>query len=449
MRIALVGLPLAADEGGYLHAAAQWRPGTSTYGDHFVDRPPLLMALFALADACGGTVALRVIGMLATLASILLASRIGGTPAAVTAAVMLTMASFEPFAINGELLAVPFVLASAWALLRALDATRRTGVWAAASGCAAACAFLVKQNVVDGFVLVVVLLGVVAWRGTQPERRATGRLLAAGIAGALLTVLAVLALAALAGTSPADLWDAVVVFRLDAAHSMANLPDAGADRRRVALAWTALLSAVPLVVAACLVRRPADPRQRALRITALALLTWEIVAIVAGGGYWSHYLIGLTPGVVLLVASTRPVRLLRAALAVALVAAVVQLVVVDHAPGRADDDAAVVTHLRAHARAGDTLVVAFGHPNVLRDSGLTSPYEHLWVLPTRVRDPLLSELTAVLTSPEAPDWLVVHGTSLAGLGLTHASAQRIVDRDYTLVATTGGWRILHRRDLSG
>ena len=48
------GRRLSPDEGGLLLLAGQWSPGSSLYGDYFVDRPPGLIALAALADAAGG-----------------------------------------------------------------------------------------------------------------------------------------------------------------------------------------------------------------------------------------------------------------------------------------------------------------------------------------------------------------------------------------------------------
>lgn len=42
-------------------------------------------------------------------------------------------------------------------------------------------------------------------------------------------------------------------------------------------------------------------------------------------------------------------------------------------------------------------------------AGLSSPYEYLWSLPVRTRDPDLSQLAAVLDGEDAPTWLVVWG----------------------------------------
>ena len=60
-----VGRSLSPDEAGYLIVGGQWTDGSSLYGDYWVDRPPALIAIFEAADALGGAVPLRLIGALA------------------------------------------------------------------------------------------------------------------------------------------------------------------------------------------------------------------------------------------------------------------------------------------------------------------------------------------------------------------------------------------------
>ena len=67
--------PLSPDEGGFLMVAAQWATGTSLYGDYWVDRPPLLIMLFQLADQAGADrSALRLLGDVSVGSSVLLAA---------------------------------------------------------------------------------------------------------------------------------------------------------------------------------------------------------------------------------------------------------------------------------------------------------------------------------------------------------------------------------------
>ena len=59
-------------------------------------------------------------------------------------------------------------------------------------------------------------------------------------------------------------------------------------------------------------------------------------------------------------------------------------------------EAEVVRFLERHASGGTgTGTVAFGDPTLLEATGLSSPYENLWSLPVRVRDPHLSAFTSV------------------------------------------------------
>src|SRR3712207_8637438 len=51
VRATYVPRPLRNDEGGYLLIARQWHTGgVVPYGDYFVDRPPLLLLLFWIAE---------------------------------------------------------------------------------------------------------------------------------------------------------------------------------------------------------------------------------------------------------------------------------------------------------------------------------------------------------------------------------------------------------------
>ena len=70
LRVGYLTGPLAADEAGYLLVAESWRRGgPNLYGHYFVDRPPLLMALYRVAALTGWAPTVRV---LATGFSVLL-----------------------------------------------------------------------------------------------------------------------------------------------------------------------------------------------------------------------------------------------------------------------------------------------------------------------------------------------------------------------------------------
>jgi hypothetical protein len=442
------GRDLSPDEGGLLILAGQWSPGSSLYGDYFVDRPPMLVALFSLADQLGGSAwALRSLGILAVVATVLLAGAVGRAAApgrlapvlpAATAAILATTPLFGGTVVNGELLGLPFLVGGSAAAILAMRAarTRSALLWGLVAGAAGASGALVKQSLVDVFVLVAVLALV--------QRRARPLL---GVAcGALSVVAATTWAAYLRGTHPGDLWDAVVVFRQQAAAVIASSATGSTGARLGGLLVALVLSGAPLV-AAVLARALARPTTEApdLRWPAAAVLAGELAVVLGGGSYWLHYLMGLVPGLVLLAAAAgqRPLTR-RTPLVIAYGAAAastaIALVWVGVRPIDRPEEP-VIAYLDAHARPGDTAVVAFGGANILEATGLHSPYPDLWSLPVRVHDPDLKRLTALLAGPDRPTWLVVAGTSLGTWGVDATSADTYLHHDYTPVTTAGDFTI--------
>jgi len=466
-RLPGVARPMSNDEGGFLLVAAQWAPGSSLYGNYWVDRPPLLIGLFQLADLLGGgPVALRLLGAAWVGASVVLAAvlarvagRIGDARtrrlspawAAAAAAVFLVSPLFGAGEIDGELLAVPFVLAGVTAVLQAyLPGTRRPLAWWALAGALGVAAAAVKQNMLEVFVAAAVVLATQLRR--NPAR--AGRAILAFVGGVALATSAVLGWSAFHGTSPSELWDAIVTFRLEASSVIAHsAPDTATDRAAgVAGAFlgSGALALVVLAYVPSLRRADSAPRWPLVRVTAAAVLLWEAFAAAAGGSYWLHYLVGAVPGLVLATAAAPASRVRRLALAVALtyagVVAVASLVTTALAPiGTPSKDVAVELYLSAHERPGDTGVVAFGDPVLLQAAGLSSPYPELWSLPVRVRDSRLTELTQVLSGPNRPTWVVVDGDSLATWGVDPALAQPVLDRDYRQVHVFSDWHVFHVR----
>jgi hypothetical protein len=436
------GRALSPDEGGLLILGGQWSAGSSLYGDYFVDRPPLLIAIFSLADALGGSAwVVRGFGVLAVVATVLLAGLVGRLAAdapllpAATAAALVSTPLFGGTVVNGELLGLPFLLGGSAAVLaaaRSEDWLR----WALLAGALGACGALVKQSLLDVFVLAVVLLVL---------RRRIGALLAVG-AGAATTIAVAVGMAATRGTGPGELWQGVVVFRHEAGTVITQSATSATTARLGLLGLALLGTGVPLLVIALvrLLRAPVD-----LRGPALAVLAWELMVVVAGGSYWLHYLMGLVPGLVLLTAaavqrSPRPDRLLRASYAVLATSTVLTLVWVLVQPIDRPE-APAIAWLDRHAHRGDTAVVAFGAANILRDTGLRSPYPDLWSLPVRVHDPELADLGALLAGPDRPTWLVVAGESLATWGVDATAADRVLREHYTEATTAAGWTIWSER----
>ena len=432
------GRALSPDEGGLLILGGQWSAGSSLYGDYFVDRPPLLIAIFSLADAVGGSAwVVRGLGVVAVVATVLLAG-LGGrlaedapAPPAATAAALVCSPLFGATVVNGELLGLPFLVGGSAAVLAAArfeDWLR----WALLAGALGACGALVKQSLLDVCVLATVLLVL---------RRRPGALLAVA-AGAVATIAVAVALAATRGTGPGALWQGIVVFRQDAGAVITESATSATVLRLGTLALALLATGVPLLVLA-LTRRLRAPVD--LRWPALAVLAWELVVVLAGGSYWLHYLMGLVPGLVLLTSAAgqhtpRSDRVLRASYAVLATSTVIALLWVLAQPIQRQEQPAIAW-LERHARPGDTAVVAFGAANVLRETGLRSPYPDLWSLPVRVHDPELADLGALLAGPDRPTWLVVAGPSLATWGVDASAADRLLHEHYAEATTAGGWTI--------
>jgi hypothetical protein len=182
-----------------------------------------------------------------------------------------------------------------------------------------------------------------------------------------------------------------------------------------------------------------------VRVAAYAVLAVEALVAFLGGSYWLHYLLGLTPGVVLLAAAfaQRPAPVTRSIAAAFTIAGVSTLAAVGWVAGhpieRTEQPAA--DWLAAHARPGDTGVVVLGAANVLHDADLSSPYPYLWSLPARVRDRDLGTLEGVLAGPDRPTWVLVAPASVRLWGLDFSGAQQDLDAAYRPVADVGKFTI--------
>uniref|UniRef100_UPI00286DA292 hypothetical protein n=1 Tax=Nocardioides sp. TaxID=35761 RepID=UPI00286DA292 len=419
--------------------------------------------------------ALRLLGAGLVALSVVLAGRIGAlavprghasiwTPilTAGTAALFLVNPLFGAMEINGELIAVTLVLLSTERVLHARAATTpRSATWILfTAGAAAAAAVLVKQNEVDALVLTAVLaIGTARHRGVA----FAGREVAAVVAGAVVCVSLVLAHALTLGTTLPGLWEAVVTFRIDASAVINSSASPATSARLVNVLASLAISGAPAIVVlfALRLRRRAAPGGMDLRPPALALLGWESVSVVAGGSYWLHYLLVLLPGLVLAVAavcastskavdvppvrSPRPVPAsLLAVLGYATVASLVAIGVLGARPSTFGGGDLVASWLSAHTRRGDTAVIAYGHPNILQASGLSSPYPELWSLPVKVRDPHLAELTSLLASSSRPDWVVTTGAGLDAWGIDASTASAALSAHYGDVAVVDGSHVFHQ-----
>lgn len=455
VRLPTLGSPVGSDEGGLLLVGESWaRGGDSLYGPYWVDRPPLLVMVHELAAHTGGAVSLRLVGALAAVATVVaawavgraVAGAVGARWSAVTATAVVSAPGIGWPHVSSELLAVPCVIGAVGLVLHAVDdhAGHRVRL-AALAGALAACAPLLKQNLVDGVLAIAVILLTSVLRGHSSGRRALGLSLAA-LAGAALTAAVVVAWSAFRETYPDELWHALVPFRAEATTVISeHATDATADRLRV----LTLICVVggPLGIALLAVRsalRTWSPSA----LTAVVLLAWATVSMIAGGSYWLHYLVQLAPGLSLAVAAAIATDLLgrRAAravsgyaLVVALVGAVVFSVVTARTPHT--DREAVGRWLDRATLPGDTAVVTWGQPSILYEADVRSPYEQLWSLPVRVRDPQLTRFVRVLEGAGAPDWVVTRGRSTDSWGIEASAADDALAARYDVVANLRGYRV--------
>ncbi|MCW2771384.1 MAG: hypothetical protein JWR27_2817 [Aeromicrobium sp.] len=444
VRLAFLGLPSGRDEAGFLIVGDAWGHGPALYGDYWVDRPPLLVAIM---DFAGSVTALRLLGLLASVLMVLgvcRAAYVARGPgaarwAAGTAALMATAPWFGIVRTNGEMLASPFV---AWGFALTLQALLRPGPrsrWLAlAAGVLAACAGLIKQTIADGLVLAVVLGIAIVWQ-QRSRRREVGGVLAAGAVGFVVTLAVALVAAATRGTSAPELFDALVTFRAEAGEVIRRSASGATAHRLWVLAatWAGSGLAVITVLAGWHAVRRREP----VMIATFGVLVLVTGTAILGGSYWGHYLLQLVPAAALatgLLADrvAPPVRAVLATLVVAATLGNLAWNVV--APPHEGRTAEVVgTWLRHTGHPGDTAVIAYGQPNVLGNAGMSSPYPYLWSLPVRTLDPDLAELAAVLDGPDRPTW-VVDWSGIRSWGIDPVRLTGALGRHYRHVAEICG-----------
>lgn len=457
VRLPFLAHPPSPDEAGYLIVGRQWLPGgTSLYGSYWVDRPPLLITIFGVAADLGGVVPLRLFGCLATVLVVVgsasVVRRIAGSQAAGwTAAIAAALCSsplLGGLAVNGELLAAPFVVAGMTAVMRATYEQRedRAALAAFAAGAATVAALLVKQNMADVGVFATVTV-LVAWRRgalSTPRLRRAGT---AYVVGAIVTLSAVAGWTLLHGTSLVGVFDAMYPFRIDAGRVLADSGHRHATARLwlLLLSWVVSGSAVIMTLSAWAL---VSHRLHGAAVWGLvATLGFDIVSIGLGGNYWHHYLVQLVvPTAIvsgLLVASRQPA--IKPVLAWVLLVAVASWGGVLARP--VPDVAASVGQAVGRAsHKGDTIITVSGHADVTGASGLRSPYPYLWSLPARTLDPRLTILDGVLTGPRATTWFVAW-SDIASPGSVARRTEQLLRAGYHPVADLDGRTVYLRNGV--
>jgi hypothetical protein len=464
VRATFVPQPLRNDEGGYLLVARQWHSGGEfLYGDYFVDRPPLLLLLFRVAALTEWDQAVRLLAVPFVLlfvlagwrAGSLLAGPVGGRWAALVAAGLLCSPALGADQADGELFGATLVLVSIALGLSAwnADSAGRRMWLSAAAGAIGAAAPLVKQNLLECLLFLVVLLAVASRHPDASLRRRVGAVAAPALGGALVVGALFLLWLTTTGSPPGDAFYELVGFRGAAFDVIwSSRPDATISRATLVVALGLVTGLLPAVVI-WLVRarrRPRSPESTAVT----ALLAFGLVAIAAGGSFWPPYLLQLAPAVVLgaallAPASTTDGRWMRISIRMLVATALVStVVVVAGYPAVPSDRSSrrIGEWLADSKQPGDTAAVLYGLPSVLEVADMPSPYPYLWSAPMRTEDPDQTRLRATLAGPTAPTW-VVQVSPVNSWGIDGESRLRdLIDQRYRVAASICGHRVWLRQD---
>jgi 4-amino-4-deoxy-L-arabinose transferase-like glycosyltransferase len=384
--------PVRADEAGFVLAARAWDPmPDSVYGAYFVDRPPLLLAIFKASDAIGGPLFIRLVGAVACAALVVAAAWVARVVAdehaarwtAVAMAALSTNVLIDAVAVKGELLAVPVLMTSlGLSLVAVRDRSWREALLA---GLLAGLALGFKQNLVGGLVFAAVLF-VASWRTGRLTRPELARLAGAAAAGAAIPVATTVGWALATGVHLHTLWYAVYGFRFDASQVLSDATDTAPTVRAGLLVLVAIGAGMLLIIGGFVVHIRAEwADDPAVTAAVAALLAADVVGLALGGSFWRDYLFPLLPATAVCLAGW----------------------VVYNASGQQEyDEHDTGVALREVADPSDTLVVYGGRPDVQLESGLASPYAYLWSLPMRTLDRDLAELDALVSGDDPPTWIV-------------------------------------------
>lgn len=442
---------LGRDEAGGLMIADAWHgSGPFAYGGYFLDRPPLLLALYRLAgDATGMRILGAVAAALLVALTALLAHRVAGrgaTPwAALISAVLVSSVELHAVFTPAELLAAVPSCASVLLLVMALQDKRRRLWLFAASGALAGIALLVKQSFGDALVAGAVALVAGALLG---ESRGDAVRRAAAYAGGVVALFIALVLWALVtDTTAHDLWYAMFGFRLDAAWT---LTEPGLRTRLSELRPPAVDSGL---VIAGLCAAVGIWRLRAPVVVRLTLAAWLVAAgagIVLGGSYWRHYLIALIAGVAVGAAALFERHRWVGAVVACVLAVLTAVNVLDplraYAPDEFQRNAVSIGHyIRARAMPDHTAYALYAKVNAVYYTGLPSAFPYNWSLMMRSVPGAEERLRRLLASAERPTWIVrAQGTRAFGLDRNGRTGS-LLARHYRQVATVCGTPVLLAR----
>jgi hypothetical protein len=443
---------LGRDEGGDALVALQWHGGGPfAYGSLFLDRPPLLLALYRLV---GGTQeGIRVLGALAGAllvgTSTLLAVRVGGRRAAAWAAgiggVLVSSYALRSVFTPAELLAAVPSSASVLLLVTALErAPRRLALFAGA-GALAGVALLVKQSFGDALVAGAVAL--VAGKALGVSLRETARRASAYFAGVAAVAAGLVLWALLSQTTAHAVWYSIFGFRIDA---VAPLVTNGAGSHIAALGGPLLGSGLAIAGVFALFAIAGLRGRPLVRITLFAWVAAAVVGIVLGGSYYPHYLIAVVPAAAAGAASLFSRHRLVGAVAVVAIAAptVINASLVARSDSADSFQQTAVTigdYIRDRSLPNHTAYVMYAKVNTLYYTGLRVPYPYNWSLMMRAAPDAQQRLRGLLASRGRPTW-IVRAEWPGAFGLDRSGAtRRLLAQHYRAVGNVCGIEVLLAR----
>jgi hypothetical protein len=455
LRLPYLGGGLARDEAGdTMIALAFHHAGPFAYGAYFLDRPPLLLALYGFAASLGGDTGVRVLGMLAAASAVVLitfaAARVGGRRAAPFAAVagaaMVSSQATTAIYTPAELLAIVPSCASLLLLVAGLQRPAGGRRLFAAAGLSAGAAILVKQSFGDALVAGVVGLAVSIFGAGTTRHESVSRALTylGGLAGALA---ALAAWAVAAGAGAYSVWYALVGFRLDAVGALVRKQTGG---RWLHLVSPTVHSGLAVGLIAAIAGIAIATARSAIKAALAGWMVAGIAGIVLSGSFYGSYVIELVPVAAIGAAiafARRPV-IGAAALCVLAISALLPTLraAVNGSAGTYQQDARTIgAYVRLRAEPGQTAYVLYARANALYYTGLPSPFPYHWVLMMRAIPAATHQLRALLSSDRRPTWIVnqdgPNGYGLDPRGLTRA----LLARHYVVAGKVCGRRILLAR----
>jgi hypothetical protein len=420
LRVPFLDTGLMPDEAGMLIIAQNWSEGPFLYGDYIVGRGILVVLFYALGDLLGGPLGVRLLACLVAAAMVVAAGwaghqlrgRAGAGWAALVAAAYSSTYAFASEVMNERLLAAGLVMVSCAVTLSAVS--RRSPGRAVLAGVLAGLPLLVVQSYVDGFVFAAVVLGVAAASHRLAVRDAF-RLAAGGLVGAMLVAGGVAIALATTWLTAGQLWFQMFGLRVEASRVVGESTEMPAQRLEILL-WLAAVTGLLVLVGSLLTGAVETFRRTELRptlVAVIALFALTLAGIAAGGDYWQDYLLQPIPALAMATALVAPSwswsginMRIGAALAAAASIGAIHVAGDDPFLGTPANEEAVGRWVGAGSEPDDTGLVLWGKASVLQSADLTSPYPYLWSLLTRTLDPDLDELVSVLSSDDAPTWVV-------------------------------------------